>query len=90
MEGRTYVYRMIDIERDFQDVKHGPLSESGGHTLGEWALILEAELAEFKVALIKGGKGRDSVRSELIQIAGVAIAALEQHGVKDPHEGRQV
>ena len=74
-------------ERDFQDIKFGLGSE---HTLGEWILIAEAELAEAKHAIIKGGTGRNSLRSELIQTAAVLLAALEQHGVTDPHDGRQV
>jgi hypothetical protein len=83
------VTNAIAMERGYQDIKWGPI-ELNGHTLGEWLLILEAELLEAKVALIKGGEGRDSIRSELIQIAAVTIAALEQHGITDPHNGRQV
>lgn len=79
----------IGRERAYQDDKWGAISEHG-HTLGEWLLILEAELLEAKVALIKGGEGRDSIRSELVQIAAVAIAALEQHGLEEPHKERQV
>lgn len=77
-------------ERHFQDDKWGPITDSGGHTLGEWILLMEAELAEAKAALIKGGKGRNSIRSEITQVAAVALSALEQHGVVDPHEGRTV
>lgn len=80
----------ILAERHFQDNKHGPLSGAGGHTLGEWIIIAEEELAEARKALIKGGIGRDSLRSELIQVAAVLVACLEQHGVDDPHAGRQV
>lgn len=79
----------VDKERTYQDDKWGPIS-THGHTLGEWLLILEAELFEAKTALIKGGEGRDSIRSELVQIAAVAMAALEQHGTEEPHNGRQV
>lgn len=75
-------------ERDFQDGKWGPVSVAG-HTVGEWILIMEAELAEAKEALIKGGKGRDSVLSEITQVAAVALACLEQHGTGEI-EGRSV
>jgi hypothetical protein len=84
------IFGAILGERQFQDTKFGPLTNGGGHTLGEWILIAEAELAEAKLALIKGGTGRNSLRSELIQTAAVILAALEQHGIVDPHEGRQV
>lgn len=77
-------------ERRFQDLKWGPINNGGGHTLGEWILLIEAELAEAKEALIKGGVGRNSIRSELTQIGALCLAALEQHGVNEPHNGRQV
>jgi len=85
-------------ERQFQDAKYGPVLDPhplstpgaqgpGGHELGTWSVILESEVAEFKKALVHGGskaaKGRDSARAELVQIAAVAIAALEQHGLEE-------
>lgn len=79
----------VDLERKFQDDKWGPIEEKG-HSLAEWVLIAEAELAEAKQAVIKGGSGRNSVRSEIIQTMAVLRAALEQHGVVDDHDGRQL
>ncbi len=79
----------VDKERAFQDAKWGTIDEAG-HTLGDWLHIAEAELAEAKQALIKGGSGRNSLRSEIIQTMAVLRAALEQHGVEDDHEGRQL
>lgn len=70
----------IHDERQFQDQKFGPGSQ---HTIGEWILIMESELAEAKVAIIKGGEGRNSVLMEIVQVAAVAVACLEQHGVKE-------
>lgn len=59
----------------------------GGHELAAWLLIIEAELAEAKKAAIHGGfqtvKGRDSIRAEIVQIAAVCVAALQQHGVTE-------
>ena len=75
-------------ERKFQDKKHGTIDEKP-HTLGEWILIIEAELAEAKQALIKGGKGRDNVIHELIQIGACAMGALEEHGLQ-PIEKRAI
>ncbi len=87
---REEVYIALDDERDYGDHKHGPITGTGGHSLGEWVILAEAELAEAKLALIKGGKGRNSLRSELLQVAAVCVAALEQHGLVEPHEGRQI
>ena len=80
----------ILVERDYQDEKWGPVHSSGGHTLSGWIIIIEAELAEAKEAIIKGGRGRDSLRSELVQVAACVLAALEQHGIQDDHDRRQV
>ncbi len=74
-------------ERAYQDNKWGSIYEHG-HSLAEWVLIAEAELAEAKHAVIKGGSGRNSVRSEIIQVMAVLQAALEQHDIEDDHEGR--
>lgn len=67
----------------------GPMYDTGpgGHELAAWLLIIEAELAEAKKAAIHGGfqtvKGRDSIRAEIVQIAAVCVAALQQHGVTE-------
>lgn len=71
----------VIIERNYQDSKHGPIS-THGHTLGEWILIMEAELAEAKEALIKGGEGRNAVRHEILQVVATGFACLEQHGIE--------
>lgn len=77
---RDMVYEAFDYERQFQDDKWGDISASGGHSLAEWVMLIEAEVQEAKEACIKGGVGRDSLRSELIQIGALVCAALEQHG----------
>ena len=81
------VFHAIWEERKFQDDKYGPITGKGGHSLAAWLIIVESELNEAKLAVAHGGhqsrEGRDSVRSELVQIAAVAVAALEQHGVKE-------
>ena len=69
----------IVTERYYQDDKHGTIEEQG-HEIGEWLILIEAELEEAKAGLVKGKKGRDHVMSEIIQIAALALAAIEQHG----------
>lgn len=79
------VMAAIKAERDFQDEKHG----TDSHPIGSWLLILESELAEAKEAAIKPASGRDNVIAEIIQIAAVCFACLEEHGI-EPIEGRTV
>lgn len=85
---RSDVGHAVDLERVFQDIKHGVI-EQHGHTIGEWILIMESELAEAKAALIKGGAGRDSVLQEILQTVATGVACLEQHGL-DEIKGRSV
>lgn len=87
---KVEVFQAIVNERRYQDEKFGVIDDTGGHTLGEWLLLIESELQEAKEALIKGGTGRDSFRAELVQIAALCMACLEQHGLVDPHERRQI
>jgi len=75
------LYAVLD-ERKFQDDKWGPIDENP-HDIGTWFLLIEAELNEVKSALLKGGEGRNSAKSELIQVAALCFAALEQHGLED-------
>ena len=71
---RKLVYAAIDRERDYQDRKWGDKP----HTVGEWLLIMEAELAEAKRAWAKGD---DDAKRELLQVIAVGVAALEQHDI---------
>lgn len=77
---RLEIMNAINGERQWQDAKHGVL-EAHGHTVGEWILIMEAELAEAKEALLKGGTGRNAVMHEILQVVATGVAALEQHGL---------
>jgi hypothetical protein len=79
------IWTAINAERAYQDIKYG----SEPHTIGGWLLLIEDELKEAKHALIKGGVGRDSVRQEIIQVAALCLAALEQHGIHDSDLGRK-
>ena len=72
------VYAAISEELDYQTRKHGSITDNP-HTVGEWLLIVEAELAEAKHAWLKAGDA-DALR-ELLQVASVAVACMTQHGV---------
>lgn len=78
----------IAIERTFQDAKWGSI-ESNPHDKGTWFILTEAELSEVKEALIKGGTGRNSFAQELVQVAALCVATLEQHGLGHK-EGRDL
>lgn len=80
-----HVFSLIKSERDYQGEKHG----DAPHEVGTWLLLIEDELREAKQALIKGGRGRDSVSHELIQVAALCCAAIEQHGMIE-REGRAI
>lgn len=83
---RVDVYEALDVEREFQFKKHS----QNHHSMGSWLLLIESELAEAKLAAVKGGTGRNSVRSELVQIAALCVAALEDHGLDFDKAGREV
>jgi hypothetical protein len=78
---RADVFAAIDRERAWQELKWGTNTEHP-HTVGEWLLIVEAELAEAKQGWVKGQGDYDALR-ELVQVAAVAVAALEQHGAPE-------
>lgn len=73
---RKVVFAGIDREREYQERKWG----ANPHTVGEWLLIAEAELAEAKQAWVKGHGPFDALR-ELLQVIAVGVACLEEHGV---------
>lgn len=79
---------MVRMEREYQDAKHGTI-EDNPHEAGTWLLLIEDELREAKQALIKGGKGRDTWTNELIQVAALCFAAIEQYGMTNK-EGRGI
>jgi len=86
---RDAIYDAIGAERDHQDIKHGS-PYSNPHQKATWLLLIEAELAEAKLAVIKGGVGRDSWSHELIQVAALCVAALEQHGIEEGNGKREI
>jgi len=76
---REMVLEAIKKERNFQDRKWGSLNIRS-HELGSWLLIMEHELKEAKDAWTKPGYEADTdVFKEIIHVAAVAVACLEQH-----------
>ncbi len=76
MTDKQRIYRLINAERQYQDCQHGTLDENS-HSIGEWLIILEAELNEAKHSWVK--MGEKAALFEILQFAAVASACLEQH-----------
>ena len=70
----------IKLERDYQDSKWGSLEEKQQSVAG-YLVILEKELEEAKNGWMKNKPGKDSALAEIRQIAAVAIACMQQHGI---------
>lgn len=70
------VFVAIRKERQYQMVKF----EGQEQSLPGFLIILENELEEAKKAWTKGGAGRQSAMQEVLQVATVAVAAMELYG----------
>lgn len=77
------VLEAVKRERKYQDQKYGQL-ESRMMSIGDWILVLEEEVAEARLAWVKG-RSEDALR-EILQVATVAVAAILQHGVVEREE----
>lgn len=75
------VCKSIQEERDYQDSKWGTLDEKQQSIPG-FMLVLEAELNEAKAGWMKNVNGKHSSLAEIRQVAAVAIACLQQHGIE--------
>lgn len=73
---RGTIFDRISRERDYQDVKWG----DNPYTVGEWLLIMQAELDEAKQAWVKN-RGDMKALEEILQVVSVGVACLEEHGV---------
>lgn len=68
---RVAVFALIEQERQRQDNKWGEQS----HHPGMWMMILSEEVGEAAKAALEGNN--EQWQTELIQVAAVAVAALE-------------
>lgn len=75
------VIKYIFLERLRQDEKWGKL-EVKNQSLAGMLLVLEAELQEAKDGWMKNVQGKHSALSEVVQIAAVCVAILEQYGTE--------
>jgi len=75
------VVQAILKEREYQTNKWGSIEEHPQSIPG-YMIIMEKELEEAKDGWNKNIQGRDSALSEIIQVAAVAVACLQQHGLE--------
>ncbi len=75
------VVELIRNERMFQDEKWGTIEEKNQSLAGHLQ-VLESELDEAKHGWIKNVPGKHSALSEVVQIAAVCFACLEQYGAE--------
>lgn len=73
------VQAAVKVERDYQDRKWGSI-EDHPHDVGAWITILRKELREAEDEWCKE-HGHQRALCEILQVAAVAFACLEQHGI---------
>lgn len=78
------VFNAIKAEREYQDKKWGPLEGQNGEDPGVWLNTIREELEEAEDADFQGNNA--DFYLELVQVAAVAVAALQQLGPKDIEE----
>lgn len=69
--------REIRGERAYQDCKWGTLAEHGHEPLA-WIAIVRNRLDKAEAAMFDKHAGRMTYRKEMVTVAAVAVAALEQ------------
>ena len=85
---RAVVYSAILHERYYQDAKWGPLENQNGHHIPTWLNCMHEELKEawdelFTTGVVLSGMvstddAREACLLEVVQVAAVAMAMLEQ------------
>jgi hypothetical protein len=73
------VFAILTAERLHQTRKRGDL-DAHPLTVGEYLLVMQRELAEAVEAWAKGHPDDTAALCEVVQVAAVAVACLEQHG----------
>jgi hypothetical protein len=75
------VVKSILDERNYQDEKWGSIDQRQQSIPG-FLLILRKELEEAENGWMKNSNGRHSSLAEIRQVAAVAIACLQTHGIE--------
>jgi hypothetical protein len=75
---REEIFRAIEHERTYQDRKWGPLEKQNNRDVERWLSAVREELAEAEEAYDISDDPARAFALEMVQVAAVAIAALEQ------------
>lgn len=81
---RKMIYQAISRERTFQERKWGTNAEHP-HDVGAWLTIMRVELVEAERDWCTAN-GHKKALTEILQVAAVAVACMEQHGVVERGE----
>lgn len=74
------IFAAISRERRYQDDKYGGILYRE-LSIGEYLVILREELREAEHALVK--ETREALLLEVLQVAAVAVACLQAHGIHE-------
>lgn len=75
---RKIVFRLIDLERDYQDEKWGTIKQHP-HEVGAWLTVMRQLMIRAEEAWM-GIAGDKGALDELRKVVSVGVACLEQHG----------
>lgn len=76
----SQAFELIRLEREYQTRKWGSIQDHP-HAIPGYLLIAQAELNEAIAGWMKNRAGRNDALAEIVQVAAVCAACLEQHGV---------
>jgi hypothetical protein len=89
---RSDVYKLIDVEREYQDAKWTPetTTSDGVHSVEEWLVYIEDYVNEAKHILSRNPKQDADKKSmeNMRKIAAMAVCAMEQHETPPRHYRR--
>lgn len=78
------VVAAIQVEREYQDKKWGALDRQNDRDPDRWISTLQEEVDEVDTARFEDNE--DELFLELVQVAAVAVATLQQLGPEDLKE----
>ena len=77
---REDVYKLIDKERYYQDMKWGGENHDRVHSVGDWIIFMELFLDKAKLALRIGDT---AALVNIMKVTALGVAAMEASGEPD-------